>query len=87
MLVKAVTFWLNIHSVPGINQTGNITTVDQISSTAVTGIFGHVGYVTRTGSNSEAGKVIITRLNAMNHHLLMGNMALDFGGKFSNGND
>ncbi len=35
-------------SVPGINEAGNITTVYQISSTAVTGTFGNVGYVTRT---------------------------------------
>jgi MSHA biogenesis protein MshP len=35
-------------SVPGINEAGNITTVYQISSTASTGTFGNVGYVTRT---------------------------------------
>ena len=35
-------------SVPGINEAGNITTVYQISSTATTGTFGNVGYVTRT---------------------------------------
>ncbi len=34
-------------SVPGINEAG-ITTVYQISSTATTGTFGNVGYVTRT---------------------------------------
>lgn len=35
-------------AVPGINEAGNITTVYQISSTATTGTFGAVGYVTRT---------------------------------------
>ncbi|MDT8281181.1 MAG: hypothetical protein RQ982_00050 [Gammaproteobacteria bacterium] len=35
-------------SAPGINEAGNITTVYHISSTALTGTFGNVGYVTRT---------------------------------------
>jgi len=35
-------------SVAGINEAGNITTVYAISSTATTGVFGSVGYVTRT---------------------------------------
>jgi MSHA biogenesis protein MshP len=34
--------------VPNINEAGNITTVYTITSTATTGTFGNVGYVTRT---------------------------------------
>jgi len=42
------TVTISCVSVPGINEAGNITTVYQISSTASTGTFGNVGYVTRT---------------------------------------
>ena len=42
------TVTISCTSVPGINEAGNITTVYQISSTATTGTFGDVGYVTRT---------------------------------------
>ncbi len=41
------TVTLSCVSVPGINEAGNLTTVYQISSTATTGTFGNVGYVTR----------------------------------------
>lgn len=39
---------ISCSSVAGINEAGNISTVYQLSSTATTGVFGSVGYVTRT---------------------------------------
>jgi len=42
------TVTVSCTSVPGINESGTISTVYQITSTATTGTFGNVGYVTRT---------------------------------------
>lgn len=42
------TVTLSCSSVAGINEAGNFSTVYQITSTASTGTFGSVGYVTRT---------------------------------------
>lgn len=39
---------ISCSSVTGINEAGNISTVYQLSSTASTGVFGSLGYVTRT---------------------------------------
>ena len=48
--LPGINFNVNIScaSVPGINEAGNISTVYTLSSTASTGTFGNVGYVTRT---------------------------------------
>ncbi len=42
-------------STTGINEAGNLSTVYQITATAVTGTFGSVGYVTRTVRASVNG--------------------------------